>query len=78
MRRLTTRTRPSISPLILPLALLAPLALAACGDGTDPATTGAVETAPTIETPADPVAPADPLAPADPVAPPTDDTTIIQ
>ena len=66
MRRLTP-----IHALI-PLALAVPLA--ACGDGTDPATTGAID---------DPaadgavvVAPPDPVAPADPAAPPAGDTTV--
>ena len=60
---------------LLPLVLTAPLALVACGDGTDPATTGSID---------DPaadgavvVAPPDPTAPADPAAvPPADDTTL--
>ena len=67
---------PTIRPAILAASALAlPLTLAACGEGTDPATTGAVEDSPVIETPADPAAP-DPLAPADPLAPPAGDTTV--
>ena len=59
------------------LILAAPLALAACGDGTDPATTGAVEgDPPAVVVPADPAAPADSVEPADPLAPPAGDTTL--
>ena len=52
------------------LLLAAPLLLVACGDGTDPGTTGAVEAdPPAVVEPADPAA--DPVV-VDPVAPTND------
>ena len=64
---------PLLKTSLAPLAVLAlPLALAACGDGTDPGTTGAVDAdPPAVVEPADPVV-------IDPAAPPAADDTTLQ
>ena len=69
-RRIPHAPLPALSVLALPLLL------AACGDGTDPAATGAVGD-PTVDGPAV-TAPADPIDPAAPAAPPAADDTTLQ
>lgn len=77
MRRLTPHMLVTIA---VPLMLAAPLV--ACGDGTDPATTGAIDDpaadGAVVVAPADPLAPADPVTPADPTAPPPAGDTTLQ